>query len=210
MSFSQQDYESKDGMLTTVWGPMIWNTLHLISFNYPVHPTEEDKKHYHDYLVSLGNVLPCKYCRDNYRANLTRTGFAPTVFNNRETFSRFIYDLHNEVNKMLKKPIELSYEDVRDRYENFRARCVKDTLPKSTELVRQSTEEGCTVPFYGQKSKCVIHIVPQTAPASGFVMDPSCAVRKTISVRGRGRGRGGSQSGSRGRGRGGQTLVNLI
>ena len=31
--YSQEDFQSGDGMLTTVWGPSLWHTLHTISFN---------------------------------------------------------------------------------------------------------------------------------------------------------------------------------
>ena len=44
--FNQDDYNSGDGMLTSVWGPSMWHTLHAISFNYPVKPTKEDKVTY--------------------------------------------------------------------------------------------------------------------------------------------------------------------
>ena len=42
---------------------------------------------------------------------------------NRETFSKFVYNLHEHINGMLGKSSGLSYEDVRERYEHFRARC---------------------------------------------------------------------------------------
>ena len=41
--FSHEDYNSGDGMLTSVWGPVFWFFLHTMSFNYPVKPTEENK-----------------------------------------------------------------------------------------------------------------------------------------------------------------------
>ncbi len=44
-AFTKKDFHSGDGMLTTVWGPSMWHFLHTMSFNYPVAPTEEQKKH---------------------------------------------------------------------------------------------------------------------------------------------------------------------
>ena len=38
-TFNKQDYESGDGMLTSVWGPLFWHSIHTMSFNYPVRPT---------------------------------------------------------------------------------------------------------------------------------------------------------------------------
>ena len=44
--FTKKNYMSGDGMLTTVWGPSMWHYLHTMSFNYPVKPSDDDKKHY--------------------------------------------------------------------------------------------------------------------------------------------------------------------
>ncbi len=176
VKFSKKDYESSDGFLTLVWGPMVWNFLHIVSFNYPVKPTQNDKDNYKNYLLSLGKVLPCKYCRDNFQNNLVKAGFSDSVFENRDCFSKFIYKLHNCVNKMLKKECRLSYSDVRDRYENFRARCLNDVpiIPKHREK-----ESGCLNPLYGKKSKCVIHIVPFDSKIESFMMDSKCVVKKS-------------------------------
>lgn len=41
--YKKSDYNSGDGMLTTVWGPAMWHYLHTMSFNYPINPTQENK-----------------------------------------------------------------------------------------------------------------------------------------------------------------------
>ena len=41
--YTKKDYQSNDGMLTSVWGPGLWHTLHTMSFNYPISPSIEDK-----------------------------------------------------------------------------------------------------------------------------------------------------------------------
>ena len=38
--FSHDEFNSPDGMLTSVWGPSLWHSLHTISFNYPNNPTK--------------------------------------------------------------------------------------------------------------------------------------------------------------------------
>lgn len=176
--FDEKDYSSGDGMLTTVWGPMVWHFLHIISFNYPVNPTEVNKKHYMEYVKSLGNVLPCKYCRENYKKNLKIAGFNKGVFKDRDSFSKFVYNLHNTVNKMLKKDPKTtpsSYEEVRFTYEHFRARCVNDTpiIPKHID----KKENGCLIPLHGKKAKCVIHIVPKDSDQIGFKIHQKCRLK---------------------------------
>ena len=127
--FTKEEYNSGDGMLTSVWGPPMWHFLHTMSFNYPVNPTAEDKKHYSNFIYDLRYVLPCKYCRINLTSNLKANPLLDCHLKSRETFSKFIYRLHEIVNKRLGKKSGLSYCDVRERYEHFRSRCTKNDAP---------------------------------------------------------------------------------
>ena len=170
--FSKADYESGNGMNTLIWGPMIWNTLHIISFNYPVNPTESDKTHYHEYLMNIKHVLPCKSCRDNFLHNLKAAGYDKSKLKDRATFSRFIYDLHNIVNQMLGKSKYKTYEEVRARYEMFRAKCVNNTP------IGSKYETGCTKPANNIKTQCVINIVPLEKNRDTFIVDKRCFSRK--------------------------------
>jgi hypothetical protein len=182
-TFSGKDYMSGDGMLTTVWGPAMWHFLHTMSFNYPVEPTSKQKKQYKQFILSLRNVLPCKYCRENLSKNLKDLNFSNKHMKDRSTFSQFVYDLHEHVNKMLGKKSGLSYCDVRERYEHFRSRCVLDIdadKEKIEELIKKKKEEpGCTEPLYGKKSKCLIKIVPQDVKCETIEIDEKC-VKKRI------------------------------
>jgi hypothetical protein len=158
--FRKRDYSSGDGFLTSVWGPATWLLLHTISFNYPIEPTEKQKSQYMKFILSLRHVLPCRYCRENLSKHLKSISI--NDMKNRDTFSRFIYKLHEKVNKMLGKKSGLSYCDVREQYEHFRARCTK------------TEKKGCTNPLYGKKSKCIIKIVPQDSKEKTFTMDKQC------------------------------------
>ena len=199
--YSKREFNSGDGMLTTVWGPSLWHSLHTISFNYPVEPTNEDKKHYREFIHKLCYILPCKYCRMNLRNNFKSLPLKKSDMKNRDTFSRYIYNLHELVNKMLKKRSGLTYNDVRKRYEHFRARCnsgtPKDLWSKKTikkharATIKQSTreqtrknkksEKGCTEPLYkGSKAKCIIKIVPQESSGDTFQMDKKCEKTKLV------------------------------
>ena len=181
--FKKGDFYSGDGFLTTVWGPAQWHMLHTISFNYPVNPTEEDKHNYRNYVLSLQNVLPCGACRKNLKTNLKHLPLKMSDMKSRETFSRYIYNLHELVNKMLKKKSNLSYCDVRERYEHFRARCI-DEKPKvfckmskplkQSRLKTRKREKGCTEPLYGKKARCILNIVPQEEKGQSIQIDEKC------------------------------------
>tara|TARA_A100001015_G_C14934910_1_gene690019 strand:+ start:912 stop:1439 length:528 start_codon:yes stop_codon:yes gene_type:complete len=169
-TFSSQDYNSPDGMLTSIWGPPMWHALHTISFNYPINPIKDDKTTYYNYFKSLQGVLPCKYCRDNLKDNYKKLSLNKSVFKNRDTLSRFVYNLHEMVNKRLGKISNLTYTQVRDRYENFRARCIDN---KNSKL-----EKGCTNSLYGIKGKCVMDIVPKSSQRKTLNIHSSCKIKK--------------------------------
>ena len=97
--------------------------------------------------MNLQKVLPCRYCRENYKKNLKAVPLTKTVLKNRENFSRWVYDLHNHINGMLGKKSKLSYEDVRDRYEHFRARCLvrKEVPTAKCSIKRKVVPNHCMV-----------------------------------------------------------------
>ena len=174
--FTRKHYVSNDGMLTTVWGPSTWHLLHTMSFNYPMQPTCDEKRHYRDFVLNLQNVLPCGKCRKNLKKNFKTLPLQWRRMANRNTFSQYIYRLHELVNKMLGKKSGLSYLDVRERYEHFRSRCTKslEELKKEHEDLMKKGEKGCTEPLYGEKSKCILKIVPHDTPTETFNIDEKC------------------------------------
>ena len=185
--YSDTDYNSNDGMLTTVWGPSTWHFLHTMSFNYPAHPTCDDKRRYQQFILNLQYVLPCGKCRKNLLKNFKILPLNSSDMKSRHTFSLYVYKLHEVINTMLKKKSGLSYEDVRERYEHFRSRCAKSVKHIKKDFKKRRTikkslikgknkgkENGCTEPLYGEKSKCVLQIVPQTTKCDTFQMDEKC------------------------------------
>jgi hypothetical protein len=167
--FSSTDYDSRDGMLTTIWGPGMWHYLHTMSFNYPIHPTTHEKKHYRDFVLQLRYVLPCGKCRANLSKTIKQMPLTMSKMESRATFSKYIYDLHEKVNRMLHKQSGLSYEDVRERYEHFRARCANNRKTR-----KRNTEKGCTEPLFGEKAKCLLRIVPVDVKCNTLEIDEKC------------------------------------
>ena len=174
--FKNKDFNAPDGFLTSVWGPALWHALHTISFNYPTNPTDKDKENYRDFMLSLVNILPCKYSRENLISNYKEYPLTMECMKNRNKFSRYVYKLHETINKMLGKKSGLSYCDVRERYEHFRARCTeeKPKLFNFKKTRKNKREKGCTEPLYGKKAKCVIKIVPNEEKCKTFQMDKKC------------------------------------
>ena len=174
--YNKKDFESKDGMLTTVWGPSLWHTLHVMSFNYPVKPTEKNRKDYKRFILCLRCTLPCGKCRKNLKKNLKELPLKDKDLRNRRAFSMWVYKLHELVNKMLNKKSNLTYEQVRERYEHFRSRC---TLEEKKKEEKKKKEDGCVNPLHGKKSKCLIRIVPSSQNTKTLKIDKRCIKKKS-------------------------------
>jgi len=129
---------ANNGMITKIWGPPMWIALHTISFGYPLEPNDEQKENYKNFFKLIADILPCRYCRESYLEFINEEGsiLNDDVMNNRETLSRWLYNLHNKVNNKLGIDYGVTYENVRDRYESYRAKCSKS-----------KKETGCIMPL---------------------------------------------------------------
>ena len=148
----------KNGMITGIWGGPSWVSLHSIAHGYPIDPDAYDsekgfpigttRSNYRTYFTMLGEVLPCKYCRNSYKMFILEN---PIKLDSRMDLARWLWEIHNKVNKKLGKVYpesEISFENVYKRYESYRAQCP----PKSDA-------NGCINPAGNlPKRKCVIII----------------------------------------------------
>merc|ERR1711871_943569 len=96
--------------------------------------------------MSLKDVLPCKYCRQNLPKNMAAVEKSKNLslkkaLKSRAKLSRWVYYLHNQVNCMLGKTNKLTYKQVRNRYENFRARCSLKDSEKELEKCKKKKKK---------------------------------------------------------------------
>ena len=81
-----------------------------MTFNYPDNPTVLDKQNYETFFTSLQNVIPCSICRDHYKTHLQNNPIHNHL-NDRVSLSKWLVDIHNQVNVMLGKPT-MMFEEV--------------------------------------------------------------------------------------------------
>lgn len=183
-TFTEEDYRSGDGFQTAAWGAAAWHYLHITSLNY----TPEKKEQFKTLLDGFAGTLPCIHCRNNFPTNLAAAkarmaelGHAD-VWGSREAYSRWIYELHNEVNKMLGKcrKNQPTYSQMRDELENFRSRCL---TPEEVKR-REEKEGGCVDSPYGAdaKARLVLTFVPRKdtdlEKVRSINIDPRCRVER--------------------------------
>ena len=168
--FSEKVYNCKNGFCTKIWGPPKWFTLHIMSFNFPNNPTEQQKAYYYQEIMNLQYTLACKACRENVKKNLKKYPLLPKHLKNRKAFSKWMYGFHEIINKMLGKKSHLTYNQVREMYEHFRAR---DCDTK----IRGATEKGCVKAKSGIQCQSIVMIVPDKNLNSLYI-DNKCYKHK--------------------------------
>jgi hypothetical protein len=142
----------------------LWTYLHLWSKSFPTKPTHAQKLSMSTTLLAILSTLPCNLCVDNASRNLDKVGFATPhtphnlakskFMKSRETFTRFVFDLHNQVSQMLGKDTSgIDFDEVMEDLEIGRAKAC------TTKVQRQDgVESGCTEPKY-KACKTQIYIV---------------------------------------------------
>ena len=101
-------------MRPEVWGPHAWMFLHSITLEYPEKPTIEDKKNMIDFINSLGKVLPCHKCRNNFKTHLQKYPLDDNALASRNNLVKWLIDIHNCVNGV-KNCKKLSYEEALEK-----------------------------------------------------------------------------------------------
>jgi hypothetical protein len=87
----------------SVWGPIFWNTIHIVTLGYSKHPTSEEQDHMRMFFESLKTVIPCPVCREHYKEHLKTMPIEPAL-KGRAELVEYAWTLHNKVNEMLEKP----------------------------------------------------------------------------------------------------------
>lgn len=179
-------YHNNHGFITKIWGPSAWKFLHTTSFAYPLEPTDEHKKEYKAFFNSLQFVLPCSLCRDSYKLFINgdidpKLKLTDEVFKNRETLTRWLYDLHQAVNKKLDVDYGITYEDVVERYETYRATCVNSNEPgcehpEKLKEISYTTSEITDCPIISRNNalKFIPYAKLRNIPESEFKFLSSC------------------------------------
>ena len=125
-NIDHSDYKN-NGLITKIWGGPGWIFNHAVTFGYPINPTPEQKTQYYTYFTVLGNVLPCRYCRESYIKFITEgdTALTDNVLSSRDTLTKWFYDIHERVNDKLEVDYGVTYSETVAKYESFRAKCGK-------------------------------------------------------------------------------------
>jgi hypothetical protein len=86
-----------------IWGPHYWFFLHTISMSYPIYPNAVTKKKYYDFVQNIPLFLPVESIAGDFSKLLDKYPVQPYL-DDRESFIRWVWFIHNKINKKLEKP----------------------------------------------------------------------------------------------------------
>jgi hypothetical protein len=97
-----------------IWGPHYWFFLHTITMSYPIHPNAVTKKKYYDFVQNIPLFIPVESMAGEFSKLLDKYPVQPYL-DNKESFIRWMWFIHNKINKKLEKP-EISLNDFYVKY----------------------------------------------------------------------------------------------
>jgi hypothetical protein len=121
---------------STFWGPSAWHFLHTLTFHYPDKPNIEEQNASEQFFLNLSKLLPCSSCRDHYEKEIRKN---PPNTSSKTLLSSWLVDIHNRINKRLKKPI-FSYESARFKYASESLQC-RENCDESKKQIREEIGE---------------------------------------------------------------------
>ena len=102
-------------MRPSVWGPILWNTMHIVSLGYPDTPTQEMQAAASSFYQSLSFLIPCPICRTHYAAHLKST---PPATESKTALVEWVWTIHNKVNLDIGKR-EVSFDAFMNHMESL-------------------------------------------------------------------------------------------
>ena len=97
-----------------IWGPLYWFFLHTIAMSYPIHPNAVTKKKYYDFVQNIPLFIPVESMAGEFSKLLDQYPVQPYL-DNKESFIRWMWFIHNKINKKLEKP-QISLNDFYVKY----------------------------------------------------------------------------------------------
>jgi hypothetical protein len=107
-----------------IWGSHYWFFLHTIALSYPNHPNAVTKKKYYDLIQNFSLFMPVEAISSDFSKMLDEYPITPYL-DNRESFARWTWFIHNKINEKLEKPKITLDEFYRTYYDHYKPKEVK-------------------------------------------------------------------------------------
>jgi len=110
-----------------IWGPHFWFFIHSVAMTYPKTPNDVTKKKYYEFVQNLHLFLPEEKISSSFKNMLADYPITPYL-DNRESFVRWVWFIHNKINEKLEKPqitLEQFYKEYNDVYKSTTTKTIE-------------------------------------------------------------------------------------
>lgn len=140
---------SKFGVKTKSWGPHFWKTMYFVAMNYPVKPSQQDRKHYKSFYSSIQFILPCGLCLADFKKTISEIPI-DDYLDSRIDLLKWVWTMYDHVNCKLIAQEKKQFIEERKKLVEFynENRISKKQLDQRVEKLYQkicSTQK--TTPF---------------------------------------------------------------
>ncbi|KAL4160087.1 hypothetical protein PRNP1_000658 [Phytophthora ramorum] len=102
-------------------GNATWGLLHSMGIYYPDKPSAEYQAKTKTFIEALALMYPCVHCADDFRKEIAKS---PPCVESRTTFSMWLCEQHNIVNRKIHKPVfECTMEKLEERWRKGKPSC---------------------------------------------------------------------------------------
>jgi hypothetical protein len=129
-----------------IWGPHYWFFLHTIAISYPIHPNAVTKKKYYDFVQNIPLFIPVESMAGEFSKLLDQYPVQPYL-DNKESFIRWMWFIHNKINKKLEKP-QISLNDFYVKYyEEYKP--INEKMSEYYKIRGKLIYSGIIISFFG-------------------------------------------------------------
>jgi len=129
-----------------IWGPHYWFFLHTIAMSYPVHPNAVTKKKYYDFVQNIPLFIPVESMAGEFSKLLDQYPVQPYL-DNKESFIRWMWFIHNKINQKLEKP-QISLNDFYVKYyEEYKP--INEKMSEYYKIRGKLIYSGIIISFFG-------------------------------------------------------------
>jgi len=128
-----------------IWGWDAWKFLHRSAIAYPAKPSDEQKQRARNFFEALPLFIPCPSCAVHYKKYFDTT-FSDETLKSSKTLSKWIYELHETVNKRLGVDSGVKLEDVPKVVNKFPSRYIDLDTGYILQKARYADEYGVSAP----------------------------------------------------------------
>jgi hypothetical protein len=90
-----------NNMNSKAFGPPLWDSMYFIASGYDLNTDPGKDELYVQFFIDLGNVIPCRFCRDSYGVFVKELGIKRYLYSPCGLM-KFVYDLHEKVSEKLR------------------------------------------------------------------------------------------------------------